>query len=81
MAERPHLDFEKSIVELEKKISDMKDFSAGETVELSGEIASLEKKLARLRTEVYSKLSRWQKVQIARHPKRPFALDYITLIT
>lgn len=59
----------------------MKDFSAGESVELSGEIASLEKKLARLRTEVYSKLTRWQKVQIARHPKRPYALDYIKLIT
>jgi len=81
MADRPHLDFERPIVELEKKISDMKDFSAGESVELSGEIASLEKKLARLRTEVYSKLTRWQKVQIARHPKRPYALDYIKLIT
>lgn len=59
----------------------MKDFSVGESVELSGEIASLEKKLEKLRGEVYSKLSRWQKVQIARHPKRPYALDYIKLIT
>jgi len=81
MAERPHLDFEKPLLELEKKISDMKDFSADESVELSGEIASLEKKLARLRTDIYSKLTRWQKVQIARHPKRPYALDYIRLMT
>lgn len=81
MAERSYLDFEKPIVELEKKISDMKDFSADESVELSGEIALLEKKLARLRSEVYSKLTRWQKVQIARHPKRPYALDYIKMMT
>jgi len=81
MAERPHLDFEKPILELEKKISDMKDFSADESVELSGEIASLEKKLVRLRSEVYSKLTRWQKVQIARHPKRPYAYDYIRMMT
>jgi len=77
MADRPFLEFERPIVELEKKISDMKDFSVGENLELSGEIASLEKKLQRLRREVYSSLTRWQKVQIARHPKRPYTLDYI----
>ncbi|HWR82873.1 MAG TPA: acetyl-CoA carboxylase carboxyltransferase subunit alpha [Candidatus Deferrimicrobium sp.] len=77
MADRPFLEFERSIVELEKKISDMRDFSVGESVELSSEIASLEKKLERLREEVYSGLTRWQRVQIARHPKRPYTLDYI----
>ena len=77
MADRPFLEFERPIVELEKKISDMRDFSVGENLELSGEIASLEKKLQRLRREVYSSLTRWQKVQIARHPKRPYTLDYI----
>lgn len=80
MADRPHLEFERPILELEKKISDMKDFSVGESVELSGEIALLQKKLERLRSEVYSKLNRWQKVQIARHPRRPYALDYIKYI-
>lgn len=80
MAERAHLDFERPITELEKKISDMKDFSVGESVELSGEIASLQKKLEKLRGDVYSKLTRWQKVQIARHPMRPYALDYIQLL-
>jgi len=81
MAERPHLDFERPITELEKKISDMKDFSVGESVELSGEIASLQKKLEKLRSDVYSKLTRWQKVQIARHPMRPYAMDYIRMLT
>jgi len=77
MADRPFLEFERPIVELEKKISDMKDFSVGGNLEFSDEIASLEKKLQRLRQEVYSNLTRWQKVQIARHPKRPYTLDYI----
>ena len=81
MAERAHLDFERPITELEKKISDMKDFSVGESVELSGEIASLQKKLEKLRGDVYSKLTRWQKVQIARHPLRPYAMDYIRLLS
>jgi acetyl-CoA carboxylase carboxyl transferase subunit alpha len=80
MSERQYLEFERPIVELEKKISDMRDFSAGENVELSGEIASLEKKLERLRLEIYSSLTRWQKVQVSRHPRRPYTLDYIRLM-
>ncbi|MFH1374651.1 MAG: acetyl-CoA carboxylase carboxyltransferase subunit alpha [bacterium] len=79
--DRPYLEFEKPIIELEKKISDMRDFSVGENVELSGEIESLEKKLQKLRKEIYSNLSRWQQVQIARHPKRPYTLDYIREMT
>ena len=75
------MDFERPITELEKKISDMKDFSVGESVELSGEIASLQKKLEKLRGDVYSKLTRWQKVQIARHPLRPYSMDYIRLLS
>ncbi|MDZ4722556.1 MAG: acetyl-CoA carboxylase carboxyltransferase subunit alpha [candidate division Zixibacteria bacterium] len=81
MSEGPYLDFERPIAELQKKISDMRDFSAGESIELGGEIASLEKKLDRLRVEIYTNLSRWQRVQIARHPKRPYTLDYIEQIT
>ena len=75
------MDFERPIVELEKKISDMKDFSVGESIELGGEIASMEKKLAKLREEIYSNLTRWQIVQLARHPKRPYTLDYINLMS
>jgi len=81
MADGPFLEFEKPIVELEKKISDMKDFSTGETIELGGEIASLQKKLNKLRKEIYENLTRWQKVQLSRHPKRPYALDYIREIS
>jgi len=75
------LEFERPIVELEKKISDMKDFSVGESIELGGEIASMEKKLTKLREEIYSNLTRWQVVQLARHPKRPYTLDYIQRIS
>lgn len=81
MIERQHLEFEKPIVELEKKISDMRDFSLGENLELSSEISSLEQKLEKLRKDIYSNLSRWEKVQISRHPKRPYSLDYINLMT
>lgn len=81
MHEKPHLDFERPILELEKQISDMKDFSVGEDVELSGEIASMEKKLIKLRQEIYTGLSRWQKVQLSRHPQRAYALDYIRMIS
>jgi acetyl-CoA carboxylase carboxyl transferase subunit alpha len=81
MVDRPYLEFERPLVELEKKISDMKDFSVGESIELDGEIASLEKKLARLRKDVYSRLTRWQRVQLSRHPKRPYTLDYVKMIT
>jgi acetyl-CoA carboxylase carboxyl transferase subunit alpha len=80
MAEGSYLEFEKPIAELEKKISDMKDFSAG-NIELSSEIASLQQKLERLREEIYSNLDRWQRVQISRHPRRPYTLDYITHMT
>jgi acetyl-CoA carboxylase carboxyl transferase subunit alpha len=80
MADGSYLEFEKPIAELEKKISDMKDFSAG-NIELSSEIASLQQKLERLREEIYSNLDRWQQVQISRHPRRPYTLDYITHMT
>jgi acetyl-CoA carboxylase carboxyl transferase subunit alpha len=71
------LDFERPIAELEKKIQDMKDFSSGEDVELSQEIKRLEKRAEKLRQEIFRDLTPWQRVQLARHPKRPFTLDYI----
>jgi len=81
MADRPYLEFERPLVELEKRISDMRDFSVGENIQIDGEIVSLEKKLSRLRQDIYSGLSRWQRVQLSRHPKRPFTLDYVGRIT
>lgn len=74
------MDFEKPILELEKKIKDMRDFAAGENLEISSEIKVWEKKLEKLQREVYSKLTAWQKVQLARHPLRPQTLDYVSLI-
>jgi len=81
MPDRLSLDFEMPIIELEKKISDMKDFAAGANIELKGEIDSLQTKMEKLRTEIFSNLTRWQKVQLARHPRRPHTSDYIELIT
>ncbi len=74
------LDFEKPILELEKKIKDMKDFAAGENLEISSEIKVWGKKLEKLQREVYAKLTPWQKVQLARHPLRPQTLDYISML-
>lgn len=76
-----YLDFEKPVIELEAKIRDMRDFAQGENVELSREIKLLEKKLDRLKRETFSTLSRWQRVQLARHPMRPSTIEYIERIT
>jgi len=82
MAESQHyLDFERPIVELEKKISDMKDFSVGENIQLDTEIESMQAKLDKLRTEIYSSLTRWQRVQLSRHPRRPHSHDFIKMMT
>ncbi len=81
MTEGPYLDFEKPIMELQKKISDMREFSRVEDIELSTEIESLEGKLKKMQDNIFAKLTRWQRVQLARHPKRPYTLDYIKLIT
>jgi acetyl-CoA carboxylase carboxyl transferase subunit alpha len=82
MAEgQQHLDFERPIIDLEKRISDMKDFSGGDNVRLDPEIQSMEEKLEKLRTEIYSSLTRWQRVQLSRHPRRPHGLDFIRMMT
>ncbi len=75
------LDFEKPIVELERRIKEMKDYSENEKVDISDEIKRFEQKSAKLRKEIYSKLNRWQRVQLARHPQRPYTLDYIERMT
>jgi len=76
-----YLEFEKPIEELELKIEEMKRISDGKDVNLSGEIKKLEKKVKDLRTDIFSKLTPWQKTLLARHPDRPYTLDYINLIT
>jgi acetyl-CoA carboxylase carboxyl transferase subunit alpha len=75
------LEFEKPIFELEKRIREMKEYSENEKVEISDEIRRLEERAVKLRMEIYSRLTRWQRVQLARHPQRPYALDYIERVT
>lgn len=76
-----YLEFEKPIEELEIKIDEMRRISDGKDVNLSGEIRKLEKKVKDMRTDIFSKLTPWQKTLLARHPDRPYTLDYINLMT
>lgn len=75
------LEFEKPILELERKIEELKKFSSSEKLDISSEIKKLEEKLEKVKKEVFENLTPWQRVQIARHPKRPYTLDYISMIT
>jgi len=70
------LDFEKPLVELEQKIRELKEYST-EKVDFSTEIKKLEKKASKLREEIFTSLTRWQRTQLARHVNRPFTLDYV----
>ncbi len=76
-----YLDFEKPIYELEKKISELKEFADDENLEITHEIEVLNTKLDKLQKEIYDKLNRWQRVKLARHPARPYTLDYIQAIS
>lgn len=71
------LEFEKPIIALEKKITEMRAYSAEQNVELKDEIKRLETKLQKLMEDTYSRLTRWQRVLLSRHPERPYTLDYI----
>ncbi len=73
------LDFEKPIYELEQKIEEIRNLS--DNVDVSEEVKTLERKVSQLRENVFSNLSRWQRVQLARHPERPYTLDYIQHMT
>lgn len=74
------LAFEKPILELERKIEELKSFTSSEKIDLSSEIKRLEEKLGGVKREIFENLTPWQRVQIARHPKRPYTLDYIDII-
>ena len=71
------LDFEKPVVELEERIQELKAQAGDRGLPARDEIADLERKADSLRREVYANLSPYQRVQLARHPRRPYALDYI----
>jgi acetyl-CoA carboxylase carboxyl transferase subunit alpha len=75
------LDFEKPIFELENKLRDMKKLAEDSGVDVVKAIASLEEQIDKLKKETFSNLTRWQRVQLSRHPDRPYTLDYIYEIT
>jgi len=78
MATQVYMEFEKPLMELEKKIEELGVLS--KDMDLTKEIAKLEKRAEEMRGEIFSNLSRWQTAQIARHINRPFTLDYLKLI-
>ena len=74
------LEFEKPLVELEKKIEALKVQFEEHITDAGPEIEALEAKLAEERDQLYSSLTPWQRVQIVRHPARPYTLDYLKLL-
>jgi acetyl-CoA carboxylase carboxyl transferase subunit alpha len=74
------LDFEKPIVELEKQIEELRRLAGDRQMDVAEELAPLEKKLGELREEIYRNLTPWQRVQVARNPKRPFTSELIELV-
>lgn len=71
------LTFERPIIELRKRIAELKEFTKTADVDLGAEINKLETRLAKLEKDIYENLGPWDRVQIARHPNRPTTLDYI----
>ena len=74
------LEFEKPVLELRKKIAELREISKNSEVDLTTEIDILEKRLEKLEEEVYKNMTAWDRVQIARHSERPTTLDYINLL-
>ncbi len=75
------LDFEKPIIELQEKMKELERFSDEQNIDVQSEINNMEEKITTLKKEIYSNLTPWQKVQVARHPDRPYTIDYINEIT
>jgi acetyl-CoA carboxylase carboxyl transferase subunit alpha len=74
------LDFEKPVLELEQKIQELREHARERGLDATNELTDLERKAEALRRQVYSSLTAYQRVQLARHPRRPFSLDYISRI-
>ena len=80
MSKRHFLDFEQPIAELESKIDELRYVQSESAVDISEEIERLGKKSQQLTKEIYASLTPWQVTQIARHPQRPYTLDYVAVI-
>jgi acetyl-CoA carboxylase carboxyl transferase subunit alpha len=74
------LEFERPVVELRKKIGELKEFTMSADVDLTSEIEKLELRLEKLEKDIYENMKPWDRVQIARHPSRPTTLDYISFL-
>ena len=74
------LDFEQPIAELEAKIDELKFVSSDAEVNIGEEIARLRAKSRALTTSIFSNLTQWQIAQLARHPQRPYTLDYVSAV-
>ena len=74
------LDFEKPIAELETKLGEMKGLAASSQVDVSGAVKDLEERIAKLKKDTYHNLTHWQRVQLSRHPERPYMLDYVKMM-
>ena len=74
------LEFEKPLRELEKQLDSLHQQSLENNIDMSAELAAIEAKLDTTKREIYSSLTPWQRVQVARHPKRPYALDYVSAL-
>jgi acetyl-CoA carboxylase carboxyl transferase subunit alpha len=72
-----YLDFERPIVDLENKLEQLRRIDDGSDNSLQEEADKLEKRIAKIRKETFSNLTRWQITQLARHPNRPYMLDYV----
>jgi acetyl-CoA carboxylase carboxyl transferase subunit alpha len=77
---RTYLDFEKPIADLEVRLVEMKKLAETSNVDVTEAVASLEISIEKLRKEIFENLTRWQRVQLSRHPDRPYTLDYISLM-
>jgi acetyl-CoA carboxylase carboxyl transferase subunit alpha len=75
------LPFEKPINELKDKLKELETFSREQDIDVSHEIQRMKEKIDKTRTDIYENLSAWQKVQVARHPDRPYTMDYIQAMT
>lgn len=75
---KPVLEFEKPILDLEQKLEEMRRYA--DNPDIAAEIAKIEKRVLQLQQSVFANLTRWQRVQLARHPDRPYTLDYIALM-
>ena len=75
------LPFEKPILEMEKKLKELQTFSQTQQIDVSHEVERMQAKISEMRRQVYAGLTPWQKVQVARHPMRPYTTDYIREMT